>query len=240
MRSRLLSFVKARQHSARMKAFYGSILSPGDLVFDIGANVGDRTDTFDRLGCRVVAVEPQAACVARLERRFGHRANVSVVRSAVGASEGTAEMFESDSDALSSLSPGWMERVQASGRFGGATWSRGRTVPLTTLDHLADVHGEPSFVKVDVEGYEAEVFRGLSRPVRHVSFEFTPEAIETAYECIVYLDHLGPYTYNVSYGESMAFELPQGVSSSRIREILDAVAADHQLFGDVYARRATS
>ena len=237
MRSRLLSFLNARRHDARMRSFYGRLVSAGDLVFDIGANAGDRTGAFDRLGCRVVSVEPQQKCVVALTRRFGARPNVTVVQSAVGATEGTAEMFDSDSDVLSSLSTEWMARVKESGRFADATWGEPHIVPLTTLDHLIAAHGEPAFAKVDVEGYELEVLRGLSCPVRAVSFEFTPEAIQTAYECIDRLDAIGSYAFNVSYGESMAFELEHDVPKERIRTVLAGVAGDHRLFGDIYARR---
>ncbi|CAA9326259.1 MAG: hypothetical protein AVDCRST_MAG90-1251, partial [uncultured Microvirga sp.] len=42
-----------------MDALYGRFLREGDLAFDIGAHVGDRTSSFRRLGARVVALEPQ-------------------------------------------------------------------------------------------------------------------------------------------------------------------------------------
>ena len=42
--------------------FYGVFLLPGDLCFDIGANLGNRTRCFRHLGCEVVSVEPQTFC----------------------------------------------------------------------------------------------------------------------------------------------------------------------------------
>ena len=62
----------------------------GGLVFDIGANLGNRTKIFVRLGCRVIAVEPQRNCAAALKRAFGNRINV--VRCAVSSNIGTAEL----------------------------------------------------------------------------------------------------------------------------------------------------
>ena len=48
---------------AAMDALYRQFIEPGDLVFDIGAHVGDRVSSFRRLGARVVAVEPQALLI---------------------------------------------------------------------------------------------------------------------------------------------------------------------------------
>jgi hypothetical protein len=48
---------------AAMDRLYGEFVRPGDLVFDVGAHVGDRIAAFRRRGARVVAVEPQPALV---------------------------------------------------------------------------------------------------------------------------------------------------------------------------------
>jgi predicted RNA methylase len=46
----------------RRSEFYSQFVSSGDLVFDVGANVGNRSKIFSRLGARVIAFEPQPAC----------------------------------------------------------------------------------------------------------------------------------------------------------------------------------
>ena len=57
----------------------------------------------------------------------------------------------------------------------GGEWADHAVVPVTTLDALIDRYGLPAFCKIDVEGFEEAVVRGLSRPIPSVSFEFTPE-----------------------------------------------------------------
>jgi hypothetical protein len=52
---------------------------PGDLVFDIGANMGNRIEAFVALGASVVAVEPQGSCVASLRRLYRNQPDVVVV-----------------------------------------------------------------------------------------------------------------------------------------------------------------
>ena len=60
-----------RARAAAMDRLYSSFVKRGDLVFDIGAHVGDRVAAFRRLGARVVAVEPQPAMaeIASLDLR---------------------------------------------------------------------------------------------------------------------------------------------------------------------------
>ena len=69
-------------------------------------------------------------------------------------------------------------------------------VQVVTLQTLIERYGEPAFVKVDVEGFEAEVLAGLATPVRALSFEYLPATREIALDCLERLALLGRYRYN--------------------------------------------
>ncbi|MFX5476908.1 FkbM family methyltransferase, partial [Acinetobacter baumannii] len=62
---------------------------PGGLAFDIGSHVGDRVASFRRLGAKVVALEPQPGPAGVIETLFGDDPDVTLVRAACGAAEGT-------------------------------------------------------------------------------------------------------------------------------------------------------
>lgn len=225
----------ARRQQKRMREFYAQFIRPGDLCFDVGANLGDRTAIFLALGARVVAVEPQSRCRRQLARRFRGQARVTLVPAALGAAPGTAQMNVSEADTLSSLSPEWIASVKASGRFAGYDWNRTETVPVTTLDRLIAEHGRPRFCKIDVEGFEAEVLSGLTRPLEVVSFEFTPEYLRAALTCVRRLASLGRVRFNYSVGESMTLALPEWVAAEPMQTTL-SILPDPSVFGDVYAR----
>lgn len=225
----------ARQQRRKMLAFYSSFIKPEDLCFDIGANAGDRTAVFLDCGAKVIAVDPQPVCVAQLKKRFTRNDRVVVVDKAMGAEPGEAEMQLSGADTISSLSPEWIKRVKASGRFSGYAWNKSIKVAMTTLDELIAAYGRPSFCKIDVEGFEVEVLQGLTSAVDMLSFEFTPEYMEAALQCLGYLDRLGRVSFNFSQGESMTWALPSWCQADAMAAYLQALP-DKTIFGDVYAR----
>lgn len=218
----------------RRLGFYRQFISPGDLVFDVGANTGNRTKVFAKIGATVIAIEPQPACADFLADAFGSIPNVVLVRAALGAAPGRAELGLSDTTELASMSQNWMAAVTASGRFRGERWSDSVTVDVVTLDHLIATYGRPSFVKIDVEGFESQVLAGLSSAVRALSFELTPEYLDNALACIDRLAALGPVRFQLSVGESMQFRLPDWVDADALRQAVRALPATD--FGDVYAR----
>ena len=115
-----------RHNRAAMDALYGRFVKPGDLVFDVGSHVGDRIAAFRRLGCRVVACEPNPPLVRTLRLIYGRRVNVSIEPVAVGAQAGEIEMkINVDNPTVSTASkdflkasegaPGWEILPQEAG-----------------------------------------------------------------------------------------------------------------------------
>jgi FkbM family methyltransferase len=170
---------------------YGLAAGPGDLVFDIGANVGDHVALFKSLGCRVVAVEPQPALAADLSARYAADPDVAVVARALAGAPGVGALQLNSSHVIASMSSQFREAMDRSGRFGSAEWTDVIEVETTTLDELIAEHGRPALCKIDVEGFEREVLAGLSEAVPAVVFEYTGEVISTAAECVEYLGELG-------------------------------------------------
>ncbi len=212
--------------------FWRQFVRPGDLCFDVGANVGARVKILKRLQGRTIAIEPQPECVRLLHLAYGSDPEVTIVATALGEAEGTAEMAISDAWTLSSISAEWIAAVKKSGRFAGYTWGKKISVPVTTLDRLIAEHGAPAFIKIDVEGYEAQVVRGLSQPVRCLSLEFTPEFLDSTFDCIRHLRSLGEIQLN--YASETGFHLDRWVSPDQIIEILASFRQDHRMYGNLY------
>lgn len=222
-----------------LRRFYRSFVGPGDVVFDIGAHVGDRTRAFAGLGARVVALEPNPELAARLKRAFSGRAAIEVVEAAAGDAVGRATLHVSAATpTVSSLNAAWTERVAArNAGFADVCWDRPVEVPVTTLARLIQRHGEPAFAKIDVEGHESRVLAGLDRPLPALSFEFVRGTLDDAGDCVERLAALGAYEYNAVEGERRRFLWPRWRSPEAVRDWL-AAGADGLASGDLYARRA--
>ncbi|HEX6142352.1 MAG TPA: FkbM family methyltransferase [Geminicoccaceae bacterium] len=221
----------------RMGRLYRQFVRPGDLAFDIGAHVGDRTLVLSRLGARVVALEPQPGPLRVLRLLHGRRAGVTIVAAAASSAPGRLTLrISRRHPTVSSASPAFLERVEGALSFAGVVWPDRIEVEATTLDRLIATHGEPAFVKIDVEGFEREVLAGLARPVRALSFEYLAETIPLALACVDRLEELGRHRYNASPGESLELALPEWTDADGIRGFLAGRPPDSGS-GDVYARR---
>lgn len=221
----------------RMRKFYAQFIRPGDLCFDIGAHVGNRLFVWKSLGARVVGIEPQPACMRLLRSWYGRAPQITLVEAAVGAKPGEATLFISaGTPTVSTLSRQWMKAVQQSTSFAHVRWDGMVTVPVTTLDELVQRFGEPAFCKIDVEGYELEVLRGLSRSLPALSFEYIGAAKTIAIECVNYLASLGTYTFNWSQGERHRWESAHWLSAAEILRWLNGLT-EASGSGDIYARQ---
>jgi FkbM family methyltransferase len=222
----------------RLKSFYRRFVRPGDLVFDVGAHVGNHVRAFSSLGCRVVAVEPQPDFARLLRLLFARRANVRIVEAGVGAARGRALLSISErTPTVTSLSDGWREQRSSDPDFNGVRWNRTADIEVTTLDMLIEAHGMPAFVKIDVEGGEAAALAGLSTPVPALAFEFLPRAVDQAEACVARLCSLGEYVFNWSRGESYTFAAASWLSGDELVEALKSMSSPdaRRRSGDVYA-----
>ncbi|MCJ7682881.1 MAG: FkbM family methyltransferase [Desulfobacteraceae bacterium] len=215
-------------------AFYLSLIPASGLIFDIGANLGNRTKIFSRMGARVIAVEPQTFCYEILNSFFRRDDKVTLIKAALGAEEGESEIFISSTHTLSSMSPRWIEAVKESGRFSKRNWEGKENVRVTTLDRMIELYGNPDFIKVDAEGFEDRVISGLSKPARLLSLEFTPEYITPALSSLDHLNSLGPVEFNYSIGEFMELSLEKWGNINNIKERVSSL--DSTVFGDIYVR----
>lgn len=223
------------RHKQEMEKFYSQFINKGDLCFDVGANLGSRVEIFLKLGANVIAIEPQDMCAKKLTKKYKNNNRVVVVQKALGEKEGEAEIMISNASTISSLSKEWINSVKTSGRFSHYKWDKSVVVAVTTLDKLIEECGKPVFCKIDVEGFEFEVLKGLHKAVNTISFEFTPEFIEPAINSIKHLSDIGKYQLNYSIGEVMRLTLPRWVEYEEMRTIL-AELQTKNIWGDVYAR----
>jgi FkbM family methyltransferase len=208
------------RRTAQETAFYRGLLAGWDnpLVFDVGANRGEKTQIFLDLGASVICFDPEPSCARLLQNRFtSYGSRVVVLCTALASREGDATMFVHQSGSgYNTLDPQWAAKV--SGEAGRDPASI--TVETRTLDALIRSFGRPDCIKIDVEGYEAEVLSGLHQRIPLITFEVNlPDFARQGAGCIqelVSLDAHARFNYFVSCaeGEVLPAPLPAGEFSA--------------------------
>ena len=206
-------------------------ISPGDLVFDVGANRGNMAQEFVHAGARVICIEPQPNLAAGIRHRFANNPHVTTVEKGLGAIRGRSNMsISSEADILSTFAEHWKV-----GRFKHMVWDQQIEVPITTLDDLISEFGTPRYCKIDVEGFERDVVKGLSSKIGTISFEYTSEYIEHSMEVVEMLIRLGYRHFNVTVGDGPELQWAEWVPYYEIVRVL-MLSTSPDLWGDIYAR----
>ena len=219
---------------SRLRRLYGSLIEPGGLAFDIGAAEGYHAAVLLSLGVRVVAVEPDPRSATMLEKRV-HGRDAVVVRAAAAARLGGGRLRVSSSDPERSAlvaTPGHGVEREA------GPWDETIDVAIVTLDKLVAEHGRPNFIKIDVEGGELDVLRGLSAAVEWTSFEFHRRDLAAVAACTARLGELGEYRFAYSLYRRFRLVPPLWVTADELLERLRALTS-RDACGDVYARCAS-
>ncbi len=222
--------------------FLSQFIKQDDLVFDVGANMGKKTDLYVQLGARVVCFEPQEKCMQTLKNKFEHiPTKVFFEQLGLADTEGFLEFYQcSAANTISTFSQDWTK----SGRFAERNyiWDKKNRVPITTLDAMIAKYGCPKFCKIDVEDFEYEVIKGLHTQIPYLSFECNIESIEKTKKCIEHLESLGYCEFNFAMGERGWFFFDHWLDGKTFIDKLRAEQgkADYEdiwgVWGDVYAR----
>jgi FkbM family methyltransferase len=213
------------------KEHYAQLLPDNrTLCFDVGANIGRVSEVLLELGHKVVAFEPQPECVREIKARCEPwKQNLHIENTALGEADGEANLFVRESSGQSSLKQTW------EGQITGVMH-----VPLSTLDRAIDRFGMPQYCKIDVEGSELEVLRGLSRPIPLISFEYHQRdgKMKDAYACLDRLSSLGKIKVNLTPREQSRLVLDEWKDAAEFRTTFQAKFEGKEdfLFGDLYVK----
>ena len=210
------------------KAFYASFVRPGALVFDVGANVGRKTQAFLELGAHVVAFEPQPECAEEILLRCGNHERLTVHQCALGAEKSVALLDVSERSGLAKI-------VSSS-----ALQTKTIEVEVYPLERFVERYGMPSFCKIDVEGFELQVLRGLSELPDAFSIEYHTSTDEQVADTKACLEHILGYEHHFDLNYTRRTD-PQFVKDKWLRAQDFGSYMDenwHQMpsFGDVVFR----
>lgn len=212
----------------RNKKFYKQLISEGDLCFDIGANLGKKSEIFLALGASVIAFEPQSSCHDVLAN-IKHK-NFSYKPFAVGAKDEEKILQLANHVEVATFSNSFIDYFKND----QLQWNASEIVNVKKLDTLIDTYGVPNFCKIDVEGYEYEILSNLSHNIPLIEFEFTGGFIKETIKIIDLLDKENTQ-FNYMLNEKPSFQLKNWISGTQIGIIIKNMPIE-RLHGNIFVK----
>ena len=208
------------------------ILNKNDMIFDIGAHNGEKSIKLINFFSKIILVEPQPKCIEILKTKFSKLENAIIVQAGLSSKEEILDLkINSSNPLISTFSSHWDK-----GRFKNSKWDKSLKIKTITLDKLISKYGQPSYIKIDVEGFEYKVLKGLSKKAGIISFEFTSEFFQESINCLNYLEKIGYDKFNFSEGERKKFSSKWLNKNQLISSINEEIKSDSLFWGDIYCR----
>lgn len=213
--------------------FYSELLPSSSLCFDVGANMGEKTILLLEAGAKkVVAFEPQQECITAIKSRYGtsYNGRLATVDMVLGAQMGDAILYLGNRSSTSSMDKTW-ESSSPNNQI---------KVKMTTLDGAITKFGRPDYCKIDVEGWELEVLKGLSQPIPLLSFEYHlwEQELEKTLNCLDYLSGFGDILINITSDQDLVFALQKWLPLKEFLKVFPDQFYSRREFryGDIFVR----
>jgi FkbM family methyltransferase len=161
------------------------------LVFDIGANRGLFTDKCLSLfeNVDLIMVEPNPNLYNFLINKYRTKENIKVLNNLVSENDNEdIEFFISNADTISTASLDWIHKSRFTNDY---NWNNKIIVKSVSLDKMISDFGVPDLIKIDVEGYEFEVIKGLTKKVPKICFEWAEEEYDKINKTCEHLQNIG-------------------------------------------------
>lgn len=177
-------------------AFYKHFIARGDVCFDIGANIGEKSRLFLKCGAKVVAFEPQNSCLLKLQEIKS--SNLFIEPFAITNGYETRKFHISNISDISTFSNKFMSLYSSE----ICRWNRFEDVQCYPITHYFKKYGIPHYCKIDVEGLELEIIKSIHKKIPFIEFENTSEFLEESIACI---EHLATMNYQFKIIKDSSF-----------------------------------
>jgi FkbM family methyltransferase len=168
------------------------------IAFDIGANIGQTVNELLPNYDKIICFEPNPSLVTIIKNKFFNNDKVTIEELGLSDKIETKKFNISNSHVVSTFSEDWINNSRFTNVY---NWDTSIDVKTTTLDEVINKYGIPYFIKIDVEGYEYEVIKGLTKLLENTyfAFEWAEEQYEIVNKTIKYLKELGYNNFSYTY-----------------------------------------
>jgi FkbM family methyltransferase len=207
----------------KLKSFYSDFVGPADLAFVFGDQTGQMSHLLDQMSVKTICIQPFSKVFKHLSTQFSSESGVILVNEDVGAFP--VEFYHN----------GIYEKHILPFSSNLTANETQEYVIITTLDELIDRFGLPTFCYVSGEGFEAELLKGLNRPVNTIAFTFYAYSSEKTTEILRRILFLGDYEFNWKKMEEPEFLSKHWLSAKELHQHLSGYGKKIYT-GEIFAR----
>lgn len=173
------------------------------LAYDIGAFGGDSIEAMKSFGYeKLVCFEPHPAAFSRLKNGYHNPPHIITENYAVSNESGKNVIMYSSPDNpwVNTLEQDWIKIP----RHSELNHTETVTVETISLDDYIERTGNiPAYIKIDAEGHELEILKGLHHAPNMISFEWISEASDKTISCLALISNLGLKQFKICFGEKL-------------------------------------
>lgn len=172
-------------------------------IYDIGANIGKFTEVnIDKyINCEFIVVEANPNLIPVLEKKFESIKNIKILNLCVSDSDGFVDFYISEADTISTASKEWINES----RFNNFKYNSPIKVKSVSIDSMMIEYGESDYTKIDVEGYEYTIIKGIEKYIGLISFEWAEEMILDIKNSLFHLNSIGYKEFYITYNDDYKF-----------------------------------
>ena len=206
-------------------------------LFDIGTNHGSFTQEYltKYPTLQAVCIEANPDLCSRLVHKFAFNPNIQTYHYLVSEKSNDYVNFYINlgCDGVSTASEDWVKNS----RFSKEPWADPLKIETITLDDLIEATFVPDIIKIDVEGYENTVVKGLTKKIGLVQFEWAEEEAQSVKETCEYLQSIGYTDFAYKFGDLPYTYLPTSyVTLDNLQLFEQLVPSRKEKWGMIYTK----
>jgi FkbM family methyltransferase len=186
------------------------------MLFDIGSNKGLYTDANINKYDKFILIDANKDLCNQLRNKYHNNPNI-IIEQKIVSKDKTDIFYISNAHTISTCDIEWINNSRFTHSYSFTKTTGNESI---TIDELVEKYGIPSYIKIDVEGYELNVLKSMSKKYCPIGFEWAEEKKNELLLSLEYVKSLGFENFCIQKEDNYTYIPEKWISYEEIYEIL--------------------